>query len=226
MNIEYKRFENEVAIKTDGHLICRDNHKNVARELELENEIEMLQAELKQTEDKLSECNHKNLLHSLGVYVFSNIVVYMYMSWLLGGNVMIYRVNFVACLLAVFDVIFLIQSKIQNPFLVGKRRKKLKLRIEYLKHSLEKCKSELNELKINKDLIHVSLDESVVSLTEYNISYRNSLEKKLELLAKIKIVKQHIADGILTQYMKENFEADEIEFVKEYIEAEARKRVK
>jgi len=226
MNQEFKRLEKEVVIQADKNLVCKDNHKDVARELKLENEIEMLEAELKETEKSLSECNHKNFLSVIGILVLTNIAGYAVMSMIINT----YRFGMITSLvwyLSGWDVFMapflLFFCKAKNPFLVGKRREELKLKIEYLKHSLERAKGKLEEIVRHKNLTDVTVDKDVVSLTDYNKDYRKSLETKLELLVMAK--KLNMRQSPMQECLK-GFDDEEKKFIQDYLQGEARKRTK
>lgn len=249
MNQEYKNMNGTIIIATDKGLQERKNEENIERILETENQIEILENTLKDTQESLKACEtEKKLKSSIKVDIIASIILIVSI-WifptifanLLDGNFSIDSIFKItelgmSCTIAaspfgtIFAGLFTFQN-INRTLKNLKNRKNLEETTAYLEKEITKSKEKLAEYQ-KEETFNKITDEDIHNLNDTNEQYREDLNRRLNLLEKIimmrKKFEKYYQKGELKQKLAQYSNSD-IEFAQNFIiknsKGKSRKRI-
>lgn len=224
MNYEYAKTRDGVFVRIKQRLVKRKKHEQVDKELKLENEVEILEEQIKEKQAELKDENHFELVG----FILTNLIL-MLVGFALGiPNILalpfIFLMSILCCLGGVYTL--------KNPFKVIRNRKTIKLQLEHLNRSLNVTKDKLEALNVSKNRSDDTLRKEkfdmtpvdVIDLTAFNNDYRQRLQQELEFLSHYKDLRKRFKQGTLEQSMTGTFSLEQIDYISECLGEERKRR--
>ncbi len=223
MNYEYAKTRDGVFVRIKQKLVKRKKHEQVDEELKLENEVEILEEQIK---EKQAELKDEMPLEWVGL-VFGALIL-MIVSFPFFGTINV----IIALMSLLISSIVGVIAGFRNPFKVLRNRKTIKLQLKHLNRSLNVTKDKLEALNVSKDRSDDTLREEkfdmtpvdVIDLTAFNNDYRQRLQQELEFLSHYKKLRKRFKQGTLEQSMTGTFSLEQIDYISECLGEERKRR--
>lgn len=232
MNYEYKKSDPVIVYDNKRGIYEREYHDNIDREIELENEIEMLKTisdgqadEYKKISKKVP--NKKNILRPfiIGAGISIGVLILMFLTdnFLFTAPTINWPNVFIINSFPIGMGILLTLDNLFKKRNLKKRLNELVMQIEYLLEELDEKSDELEKVRTNKEKTTEPTFEKVPLLNTLD-KKRQLLFKKLDILIEYRTrsqeFQQRYLDGTLEHFIKEE---EELLMVRKLIEKDLKK---